>query len=323
MIFQPSTQSTEAPAYAGARAPNLPALIDALPSDATRPAQTEFTRERQVAFIENLATTGSARSAAKAAGVSHQTVYRMRRASPDFRLAWDAALLAARAQAEEVLASRALDGVEEEVWYHGEVVATRRRYDARLLLAHLARLDRLTADARTNAFAEDFEVALARFERGEAQPEVTPVTSSSRAEPVEARSREALRQAQGEREREADISSSGQCNTRSMSRPEAAAPAPPCRDCGGWCDTPGATLTAADCMWLGNCLARMDAARPRGAPLPHELVCGIDEVDACEALQWQAFEAGVDRWWLVVPPGYDDTNVDADPGAWHYAEDEK
>ena len=145
--------------------PNLPALIDALPSDSTRPAQTEFTRARQVEFLSALATAGSARRAAKAAGVSHQTVYRMRRASPAFRRAGDAALLAARASAEDVLACRALDGVEEQVFYHGEVVATRRRYDSRLLLAHLARLDKLTEDAATRAFAEDFETALDRFAR--------------------------------------------------------------------------------------------------------------------------------------------------------------
>ena len=165
--------------------PNLPALIEALPADSTRPQQTEFTRERQVQFLLALADSGAVRRAVKAAGIAHQTAYRMRRANPAFRLAWDAALLAARAVAEDVLACRALEGVEEKVFYHGEEVATRRRYDSRLLLAHLARLDKLVADKRVSAFAEDFEEALARFERGEEQPEVdTEATTSAHPEPV-------------------------------------------------------------------------------------------------------------------------------------------
>lgn len=164
----------------------LPALIDAIPHDQPRAPQTAFTRARQVRFLENLATTGSVRSASVAAGVSHQTVYRARRGQGAFRTAWDAALLAALASAEDVLATRAIEGVEEQVYYHGEVVATRRRYDARLLLAHIARLDRLTAREEVAAFAEDFDSALARFAAGE----------------------------EG-----AQDSSPGQCNTRSMSPP--------------------------------------------------------------------------------------------------------
>ena len=73
-------------------------------------------------------------------------------------------------------------------------------------------------------------------------------------------------------------------------------------------------------MWLGNRLERMDAGRPRKALLPHELVRygGDQEWDAGEIEAWQldAFEADVERWWLVLPPPEDA----ADPDAWHYAE---
>ena len=69
--------------------PNLPALISAIPGDHTRAPQTEFVRERQVVFLENLSVTGSVRSAACAAGVSHQSAYRARRGQGHFRLAWD------------------------------------------------------------------------------------------------------------------------------------------------------------------------------------------------------------------------------------------
>jgi hypothetical protein len=71
------------------------------------------------------------RSAAARAAVSHQTAYRARLACPVFRRGWDAALLAARALAEETLASRAIDGVEEEVLYHGEGRRHPHRYDPR------------------------------------------------------------------------------------------------------------------------------------------------------------------------------------------------
>lgn len=133
-----------------------------------------FTRPRQVAFLAALAATGSVRSASATAGVSHQTAYRARLASPGFRRGWEAAMLAARAQAEEVLACRALDGWEEDVVYHGEVVARRRRFSDRLLLAHLARLDRLCGDAEVAEFADRFDEVLARYEAGEDRPARPP-----------------------------------------------------------------------------------------------------------------------------------------------------
>jgi hypothetical protein len=136
----------------------------------TPPNPGVFPRERQAAFLAALAVTGSVRSASVSVGVSHQTAYRARLASPGFRRAWDAALLAARAQAEEVLARKALDGWDEEVVYHGEVVCTRRRFSDRLLLAHLARLDRLCGDAEVAEFADSFDDALARYAAGEDRP---------------------------------------------------------------------------------------------------------------------------------------------------------
>jgi len=111
-------------------------------------------------FLDALSDWGNVRAAARAAGVSRSTAYRMRRACPRFRALWDAALVVARPQVEEVLADRALNGVEEQVFYHGEEVAVRRRYDGRLLLAHLARLDRLCERREVAQAAHDFFAAL-------------------------------------------------------------------------------------------------------------------------------------------------------------------
>ena len=114
-----------------------------------------------------LAECGNVRAVCRALHLSAQTAYRARRTCPDFRLAWDAAMLAARVHAEEVLADRAINGVEEAIYYHGEEVARRTRFDSRLLLAHLGRLDRLEGDGYVVEVSEDFERALARFGRGD------------------------------------------------------------------------------------------------------------------------------------------------------------
>jgi hypothetical protein len=113
--------------------------------------------EAQAKFVEVLAQWGNVRAAAAQAGVSRGHLYRMRRASPEFRRMWDAALVLARPQVEEVLADRALNGIIETIYHRGEEVATRTRYDARLLLAHLGRLDRIEDTQGVRAAVKDFD----------------------------------------------------------------------------------------------------------------------------------------------------------------------
>ena len=291
---------------------SLPVLID----------PSLFTRERQTAFLAGLAATGVVRSAAGRAGVSHQTAYRARTASPGFRRAWDAALLAARAQAEEVLACRALDGWEEDVFYHGEVVCSRRRYSDRLLLAHLGRLDRLCGDAEVAEFADSFDASLERYAAGEDRPArvVEPEPDSS-CVPASAGTLGGFSQwpeapaSAGARAGPQDLSSPEQWSTRSS--PSSEPDHEPCPDCGGRCLGPVAALTSKDCQWLGNRLDRMDAARPRDALEPYRFPGG-DRDGEIGNEQLAAFEAGVDAWWRVIPPP-----EDADLGTWHYLEDEE
>ena len=226
------------------------------------------------------------------AGVSHQTAYRARLGSPGFRRAWDAALLAARAQAEEVLARRAFEGWEEDVVYHGEVVCTRRRFSDRLLLAHLARLDRLCGDAEVAEFADAFDASLARYGAGEDRP-------ARVLEPGYA---------------EAEDFCSGVRSTRSKPQPKPIEN--PCPDCGGRCLGPDDKLTAKDCQWPGNRLEAMAAARP-GDVLEPDQFPGGDHDGAIGDEQLAAFEAGVEQWWRVIPPP-----AGADAAEWHYlAED--
>ena len=118
--------------------PPQPLRVSAPPRE---PRNDLFSPERQTQFLSALSEVGSVRIACARVGVSVQTAYLHRRRSARFAAGWDGALVLARQVAEDVLAFRALEGVEEPVFYRGEQVGSRLKFDARLLLAHLARLD--------------------------------------------------------------------------------------------------------------------------------------------------------------------------------------
>jgi len=128
-----------------------------------------FTRELRVRFLDHLAFQGNVRAAAARVGVSHETAYRKRRQDAAFAALWDAALVHARRYSESQLTTRALDGVEVPVWHRGEIVGYQLKHDSRLLLAHLARLDkRIEADAAAQARAGRFDELLAEYAGHEA-----------------------------------------------------------------------------------------------------------------------------------------------------------
>jgi hypothetical protein len=129
-----------------------------------------WTPERKVCFLDRLAARGNVRLACRAAGMSPEAAYRLRRRDPLFARGWAAALVKAREVTEQVLAERAIDGVEEKVWYRGELIDTRLRFDARLLLAHMARLDKLADEEAAGADAGRFDELLACI-AGERPPE--------------------------------------------------------------------------------------------------------------------------------------------------------
>jgi hypothetical protein len=112
-------------------------------------------------FLVVLAEAGNVRLSARRCGLSAQSAYVQRRRDVVFARGWAGALVLALEHGEQVLADRALEGVEEPVFYRGELVGTRRRYDNRLLLAHLARLDRLAGDEEAQAAAGRFDELLA------------------------------------------------------------------------------------------------------------------------------------------------------------------
>jgi hypothetical protein len=112
-----------------------------------------WTQPRRAQFLEALSHNGNVLAACARVGMSREAAYRLRRREPAFARAWAAAQMVGREASAEVLGCRAIDGVEEDVWHRGEFKGTRRRFDSRLLLAHMARLDKL-AEANEGAVAD-------------------------------------------------------------------------------------------------------------------------------------------------------------------------
>ncbi|WP_137679532.1 hypothetical protein [Aurantiacibacter suaedae] len=277
--------------------------------------QVALTPPRMADFLESLMTMGSVAIACQRAGVARQTAYRARRRSPGFARAWDAALLAARTVAESELAERAINGVEEAVFYHGEEVARRRRFDSRLLLAHLARLDRAAERldlAATLPQLDDQIDALRSAGDGAGEGDVDAVLPGAVAAEDLRRvqdERELVRDPAGYAEREAAREKRQPQRAKESPQdtvtPVTPCPVTPCDDCGGFCldaeTEPGVRLTQADCQWLGNRLERMEEARPEDAVPPFRLCPEGDRTGALEMAQLHAFEAGVPRWWALAP----------------------
>lgn len=92
----------------------------------TRKRYAGWTVEKQVDFINLLATFGSVRKAAEAVGMSESSAYRLR-ARPNyesFHNAWDLALTSAATQLLAVAVDRALHGSPREYWKDGKLVGT-------------------------------------------------------------------------------------------------------------------------------------------------------------------------------------------------------
>ena len=102
-----------------------------------------WTGERMATFCETLADTGLVVDACLAAGKSTVGAYALRRRSPIFAAAWEAALTIARERLADTLLARSIEGGVEQYYKDGELVGEKRVIDNRLGLAILRRLDRL------------------------------------------------------------------------------------------------------------------------------------------------------------------------------------
>lgn len=169
-----ASASAEADTLADAPALNLPAVrvsdrlapnlieeslsagADSRPGRATR--RDGWTPERIRIFLTALAECGVVEDAARAAGMTKRSAYNLRNRAEGraFHLAWAAAEQLARRRLTGELLSRALNGVVEVDVRDGEVRVERHRFDNRLAMRVLDRLDRL-------AEQDDEETRSARF----------------------------------------------------------------------------------------------------------------------------------------------------------------
>lgn len=110
------------------------------PVPLTRHRRDGWTPERQRSFITTLASTGQVAVAARAAGLSVTSAYKLRgRTGADsFATAWDGALADARARALTLAMDAAFTGTLTPRRYRGNFTGTLiRRDDMRALLAAL------------------------------------------------------------------------------------------------------------------------------------------------------------------------------------------
>ncbi len=84
--------------------------------------------EAKQAFLAALRATYSVQHAAAAASIHRATAYRWRAADEAFADAWDQALEGCKDRLEQSLFQRAVDGVEEPVFYKGKQCGSVRRY---------------------------------------------------------------------------------------------------------------------------------------------------------------------------------------------------
>lgn len=145
-------EQTDSPARSAAAVPALhtptqiPATLDAHGFD---PADYDWvpvlkkrrhdgwSPQRQRAFIEALADSGSVTYAARAVGMSRQACYELRRSpgAENFDRAWEVAIHAASRQLIDIAFDRAINGVEEPLFdKEGQRIACRYRYNDRLLM---------------------------------------------------------------------------------------------------------------------------------------------------------------------------------------------
>ena len=135
--------------------PQEPGAFPQFTPVALRARHDGWTAQRQRRFIEALAQTGCVAEAARAAQMSLDACYKLRRRpnAQEFRRAWEQALDLACELLEDLAMTRAIEGTEQPVYYFGEQFGMRRVYNDRLVMFLLRnrRADRFAADSVRNA----------------------------------------------------------------------------------------------------------------------------------------------------------------------------
>lgn len=149
----------------------------------------------QRAFLEELACTGSVMRSAKHVAKSPRSAYdlRFRRDGAAFRLGWDAAILVSRDVVQDMLMDRAVNGYEEVTSKLDDGTVMRGKFDNRLGVGLLGRLDRMaeiqaikgSRNAQVQLVCQDFECFLDLIERGGKGAEAALFFETRYSDPVE------------------------------------------------------------------------------------------------------------------------------------------
>ncbi|WP_419814397.1 hypothetical protein [Glacieibacterium sp.] len=111
---------------------NVPAVVPP-----RKPRHDGWTLKRQQRFIAALAEHGIVSTALKVVKLAPASAYDLRRRSPEFAAAWDAALEPGLDRLEDRIMDHALNGVPTEVWYAGAHCGHRRVHQPWIALAAL------------------------------------------------------------------------------------------------------------------------------------------------------------------------------------------
>ena len=88
----------------------------------------------RLAFLISLAHSGNVTISAEFAGISRSSLYSWRLQDAEFAESWDCAMHESLDRLKEAARRRAIYGIDEPYFYHGEQVAVRRRYSDGLLI---------------------------------------------------------------------------------------------------------------------------------------------------------------------------------------------
>ncbi|HYI48755.1 MAG TPA: hypothetical protein VEX35_09860 [Allosphingosinicella sp.] len=128
-----------------------------------------WTPKKQRLYVEGLADTGCASEAAARVGMTEQSANRLRR-RPDargFDIACEAALEFGLRGLRSAAWERAVKGVVQQIWYHGELKGERRVYSDRLLIYLLDKGERqLARPAERRMALDDWPAWMDQLERG-------------------------------------------------------------------------------------------------------------------------------------------------------------
>lgn len=92
-----------------------------------------FTEDKKITFLEELSQHGVVKYACKKAGISRLVFYYNYQSDQEFRRLTDDAFVLGAVNIEDEAKIRAIEGVEEEVYFKGEMVGTVRKFSDFLL----------------------------------------------------------------------------------------------------------------------------------------------------------------------------------------------